>query len=138
MNGWQRADELRIVDADVVDALERHWEDGWNGEDTDLIVAPFAPDVVFSSPFVSRITGDRSVSTIAGLDAVRAYVSDSFVRATPGIRYTLDSSYAGTDSVVLLYTVHHPTLGDRPGADTMRLDAEHRVVEWRCHYPFDR
>ena len=61
----------------------------------------------------------------------------SFVRATPGIRYTLDASYAGTDSVVLVYTVHHPDGTDRPGADTMRLDANGQVVEWRCHYPFD-
>jgi hypothetical protein len=135
---WQRAEGLRVVEAAVVEALERHWEDGWNGEDVDLIVAPFAPDVVFSSPFVSRLSDDHADATIVGLDAVRRYAAESFTRATPGIRYTLDASYAGTDSVVLLYTVHHPTLGPRAGADTMRLDAEGRVIEWRCHYPFDR
>jgi hypothetical protein len=135
---WQRAEGLRVVDAAVVEALERHWEEGWNREDVDLIVAPFASDVVFSSPFVSRLSDDHADATIVGLDAVRQYVAESFTRATPGIRYTLDGSYAGTDSVVLLYTVHHPTLGARAGADTMRLDTVGRVAEWRCHYPFDR
>jgi hypothetical protein len=134
---WQRAEGLRAVDPSVVERLERHWEDGWNGEDVDLIVAPFAPDVVFSSPFVSRLSDDHADATIVGFDAVRGYVVESFTRATPGIRYTLDGSFAGTDSVVLLYTVHHPTLGDRAGADTMRLDDDGRVVEWRCHYPFE-
>jgi hypothetical protein len=126
-----------VVGAAAVEALSRHWEDGWNGEDVDLITAPFASDVVFSSPFVSRLADDHADATITGYDAVRRYVAESFTRATPGIRYTLDAAYEGTDGVVLLYTVHHPTLGDRGGADTMRLDAEGKVVEWRCHYPFE-
>jgi hypothetical protein len=120
-----------------VEELSRHWEDGWNGEDVDLITAPFAPGVVFSSPFVSRLSNGHPDATIVGFDAVRRYVAESFTRATPGIRYTLDAAYAGTDGVVLLYTVHHPTHGDRSGADTMRLDTDGRVVEWRCHYPFE-
>jgi hypothetical protein len=126
---------VAAVDDATVEAMRRHWEDGWNGEDVDAVVAPFAAGIRFSSPFVPRITGDPSVTEIVGFDAVRQYVADSFVRATPGIRYSVDGTYAGTDTVVLRYTVHHPT-GDKPGLDTMRLDAEGKVVEWRCHYPF--
>jgi ketosteroid isomerase-like protein len=133
---WERTDGITALDAATVEALERHWEDGWNGEDVDVIVEPFAADIVFSSPFVSRLTGDPSITTIEGYDAVRRYVADSFVRASPGIRYTLDASHAGTDSVVLVYTVHRPDGTDKPGADLMRLDGDGKVVEWRCHYPF--
>jgi hypothetical protein len=133
---WERTADLSVVDAATVRALGKHWEEGWNGEDVDTIVAPFAVDVLFSSPYVSRISGDRSLSTIQGLSAVRQYVTDSFVRATRNIKYTLDASYAGTDTVVLCYTVHHPTLGERRGIDTMRLGADGKVVEWRCQYPF--
>lgn len=136
-NNWKRTADLRVVDASTVETLRQHWEDGWNREDVDTIVAPFAADIVFSSPFVSRITGDSSLSTIRGLPAVRQYVADSFVRATRGIRYTADASYAGTDTVVLRYTVHHPTGGDRSGVDTMRLGADGKVVEWRCQYAFE-
>jgi hypothetical protein len=132
---WSR-DGVAAVDDATVEAMRRHWEEGWNGEDVDTIVAPFAADITFRSPFVPRITGDPAVTQIVGFDAVRQYVADSFVRATPGIRYSVDGTYAGTDTVVLRYTVHHPTGGDKPGLDTMRLDAEGKVVEWRCHYPF--
>ena len=137
MTTWERAEGVRAVDAATVERLGRHWEDGWNGEDVEVIVAPFAADVVFSSPFVPRITGDPAITAVEGYDAVRQYVADSFTRATPGIRYTLDASYACADSVVLLYTVHHPRLGDRPGADYLRLDAAGDVTEWGSHYPFD-
>lgn len=131
---WERTPDLTVVDAATVARLGKHWEDGWNSEDVDTIMAPFAEDVLFSSPYISRQLGDRS--TLRGLAAVRQYVVDSFARATRGIKYTLDASYAGTDSVVLCYTVHHPTLGKRTGTDTMRLNPDGKIVEWRCHYPY--
>jgi hypothetical protein len=134
---WQRQDDLRIVDASTVRSLAKHWEDGWNREDVATIVAPFAEDILFSSPYVARIRGDGGDSTLRGLASVRQYVADSLVRVTPGIKYTLDASYSGTDTVVLCYTVHHPTLGERSGIDTMRLDGRGRVAEWRCQYPFE-
>jgi hypothetical protein len=136
-NRWKRTPDLRVIDAGTVEVLSKHWEDGWNREDVETIVAPFDRDILFSSPFVPRITGDPSLATIRGFDAMRQYVADSFVRATRGIRYTLDASYAGTDTVVLRYTVHHPTGGERSGVDTMRLGANGKVVEWRCQYVFE-
>ena len=133
---WERGPGLRVVDAATVEMLRRHWEEGWNSNDADLVVEPFADDVVFSSPFVPRILGDPDTWEVRGLDAVRQYVADSFVRATQGIRYRCDRADAGTDGVVLSYTVLHPA-GERPGVDLMRLGPDGKVVEWRCHYPFD-
>jgi ketosteroid isomerase-like protein len=133
---WERLPELQVVDAATVARLGKHWEDGWNSEDVDTIVAPFADDVLFSSPYISRILGDRSLSALRGLAAVKQYVADSFARATRGIKYTLDASYAGTDTVVLCYTVHHPKLGKLTGIDSMRLGPDGKVVEWRCQYPY--
>jgi hypothetical protein len=125
-----------MVDTSVVAALARHWEDGWNGLDLDLIMEPFGPDVVFSSPFVPRQLGDPSKTTIEGFDAVRSYVADALQRSGD-VRYTLDGAYGGTDSVILVYTCHLPGGSDQPGADIMRIDAEGKVVEWRCHYASD-
>jgi ketosteroid isomerase-like protein len=133
---WERSAGLHVVDAAVVAALGRHWEDGWNRADVAMIVAPFHPEVVFSSPFAARFGDDPSTATIRGLEAVRKYVADSFERATHGITYTLDAAYAGTDAVVLTYTVHHPKAGDRSGVDTMLLGPDGKVIEWRCHYAF--
>ena len=125
-----------MLDDSTVRALQRHWEDGWNQGDLDTIMAPFAEDVVFSSPFVTRVTGDESRATIEGRDALRAYVADALRRA-PGIRYTLDATYVGTDGVVLAYTCHRPDGADKAGVDSMRIDAAGDVVEWRCHYTAD-
>lgn len=124
-----------MIDESTLHELVRHWDEGWNGYDLDTIMAPFAPDVVFSSPFVARVTGDAEKATIEGYDALRSYIADSLERV-PGIRYTVDASYAGTDSIVFAYTCHLPDGTSQGGSDSMRVDADGRVVEWRCHYPF--
>lgn len=122
-----------MVDDALAQELSRHWYDGWNGYDLETIMSPYADDVVFSSPFVERVSGDPAKTTITGYDAVRDYVETS-LRRVPGIRYTLDATFVGTDSVVLLYTVHLPDGSDKTGCDLMRVNAHGKVVEWRCHY----
>ncbi|HKY15529.1 MAG TPA: nuclear transport factor 2 family protein [Microthrixaceae bacterium] len=118
----------------TVDALRRHWDDGWNRGDVDTIMEPFANDVVFSSPYIPVVGGDPDRTTIVGRDALRTYVAGALVRS-PGIRYTVDATYVGTDSVVLVYRCHYPDgRPDLAGVDSMRVDAQGLIVEWRCHY----
>jgi hypothetical protein len=124
-----------ISDAVVAD-LARHWEQGWNGPDLEVIMAPFATDVVFSSPFMKALTGDPARPAIEGVDALRQYISDALARSGD-VRYTLHQALAGTDTVILVYTCHLPGGVDKPGADVMRVDADGKVVEWRCHYATD-
>jgi hypothetical protein len=126
---------IHMIDQAMADELRRQWDEGWNGCDVDTIMAPFAPDVVFRSPFVGRMTDEPGQATIEGYDALRSYVAGALERA-PGIRYTVDASYAGTDSIVLVYTVHRPDGTDQAGADSLRLGPDGKVVEWRCHYSF--
>ncbi len=125
-----------MLDDATVEDLRRHWDEGWNAGDLATIMAPFATGVVFSSPFVPRLTGDQAKMTIDGYDALRSYV-DYALRRAPGIRYTLDATYAGTDTVVLVYTCRAPDGTVRHGADSMRVGAAGKVVEWRCHYSHD-
>jgi SnoaL-like domain len=124
-----------MLDDATVRELAHCWHEGWNKGDLETIMAPFAADVVFSSPYVPRFTGDPQRTTIEGAAPLREYLAAALVR-TPGIRYTLDATYAGTDAVVLVYVCHYPDPDrpDKPGADAMRVDAAGRVVEWRCHY----
>jgi hypothetical protein len=121
------------VDDATVQRLQQHWLDGWNGEDVDTIMAPYADDVVFASPFVTRVSGDPTRASIVGAAALRDYV-DRALRRTPGIRYTLDDTFVGTDSLVLLYTCRLPDGATKRGADSMRLNARGQIVDWRCHY----
>jgi ketosteroid isomerase-like protein len=122
-----------MIDEAKLEELRRHWDEGWNGEDLDTIMAPFAADVVFSSPYVSRFTGDPETTTIEGATALREYLAQALAR-TPGIRYSLQDVYAGTDAVVLVYSCVTPDGTHRLGADSMRVDGDGKVVEWRCHY----
>jgi SnoaL-like protein len=128
---------VRAVLADhVVADLVRHWDDGWNRGDVDVIMAPFAREVVFTSPGIAKITGDAARRSIEGADALRDYVVDAVARAGD-VRYTVERALTGTDTMVLVYTCHLPDGSARPGADLMRVDAAGRVVEWRCHYATD-
>jgi hypothetical protein len=125
-----------MLDDAIVQDLQRHWDEGWNSGDLATIMASFADDVVFSSPFVPTLTGDPAKTTIDGYDALSSYVDHALGRA-PGIRYTLDATYAGTDAIVLAYTCRSPDGTVRRGADSMRVGVAGKVVEWRCHYSRD-
>jgi len=122
-----------LLEDETVDALKRHWEDGWNNGDVDMIMAPFAKDVVFSSPGIALMTGDPSKTTIEGADALRAYIEGA-LKHTRDVRYTLRATYVGTDSVILAYDCGVPNGRQKTGADSMRVDDQGKVVEWRCHY----
>ena len=56
-----------MLDEAAADELRRHWDEGWNGYDLDTIMAPFAADVVFTSPFVPKRTGDPDADGDRGL-----------------------------------------------------------------------
>jgi ketosteroid isomerase-like protein len=128
-----RGGSLRRLDDASVELLERHWTDGWNRRDVDTIMAPFAADVVFSSPGIALMTGDPSRTTIEGSDALRAYIEEA-LRRSPPIRYALRSTYVGVDGIVIVYSCELPNGTDKPGADSMRVGRDGKVVEWRCHY----
>jgi hypothetical protein len=125
-----------VVPDEVVAAIARHWDAGWNGRDVDVIMSPFADAVVFSSPGVAKITGDADRRTVDGKPALREYCVEALRRAGD-VRYTLHEALAGVATVVLVYTCHLPDGSDRPGADLLRVDADGKVVEWACHYATD-
>jgi hypothetical protein len=124
----------RTLDDATVQILVRHWEDGWNRGDVDTIMAPFADDVVFSSPGIAMMTGDSARTTIEGGEALRSYIEVALARSPAGLRYTLQSTRVGTDSIVFNYACDLPDGTRTVGADSMRVDREGKVVEWRCHY----
>jgi hypothetical protein len=125
-----------MLSVETAGELRRHWEDGWNGRDADVIMAPFAEEVVFSSPAIPKFTGEEDQATVAGTGALRAYVVEA-LRRSGDVRYSVDDLFIGAETVVLVYTCHFPDGTTRPGSDLMRVDDDGRVVEWRCHYATD-
>jgi hypothetical protein len=124
-----------MIDDETVARLRHHWDDGWNRGDVDVIMAPFAPEIVFTSPFVEKLT-DPPVAAIEGADALRAYVEHALAR-TPGIRYEVHGAYAGVDTVLLVYTCFLPNDTIKHGADTMHVGDDGQVTGWHCHYSVD-
>ncbi|MCK9931784.1 nuclear transport factor 2 family protein [Frankia sp. Mgl5] len=125
-----------MLDDGIVTALQRHWEDGFNGYDVDVVMGAVAQDVVFSSPFVPRLTGDPRKVTIEGYAPFREYIADS-MRRVPDIRYSVDAAYVSTQTVIFVYSCHFSDGQVRTGADSIRVDDEGKIVEWRCHYTFE-
>jgi hypothetical protein len=82
------------------------------------------------------VSGDPAKTSIEGADALRDYVARALER-TPGIRYTIEGTYVGADAVVLVYTCYLPNGSIKKGSDIIRVDAEGKIVEWRCHYSAD-
>ncbi|OAA26732.1 SnoaL-like domain-containing protein [Frankia sp. EI5c] len=123
-----------MIEEQAVAALRRHWEDGFNQYDVDLVLGPVDRDIVFNSPFVQRRTGDPDKATIVGYDDFRDYIDDSMRRA-PGIRYSIESSFVSTETIVFVYTCHFSDGRTAKGVDSIRVNKEGRIVEWRCHYP---
>src|SRR3954452_25169159 len=125
-----------MLDPTTVTRLEQHWLEGWNGEDVDVIMAPYASDVVFTSPFIGPVSDDPDRASIRGREALRDYV-DRALKRTPGIRYTLDGTFVGADAVVLLYSCRLPDGSVKRGADSMRVNGDGQIVDWKCHYSAD-
>ena len=123
----------RMLDGATVEMLARHWEQGWNRGDVEMIMAPFAPGIIFSSPGISLMTGDPAKTTIEGEDELRTYLTAALGR-TPDVHYKLHATHVGTDSVILVYECGLPGGKQKTGADLMRVDQHGRVIEWRCHY----
>ncbi len=122
-----------MLDSAIVDKLVTHWYDGWNKQDIDIVMAPFAENVVFGSAGVAKMSGESGRDTIEGLDAVRAYMADSLQR-TVGVTYTHDATYVGTDGVVIVWTCYFPGGSTLSGADNMRVDPSGQVYDWRSYY----
>lgn len=124
-----------MIDAAAAKVLAEHWDAGWNDADLERIMAPFRGDVVFTSPFVGRVGGDPTRTSVEGAAALREYC-DAALQRTPGITYRIDAVHLGTDTLVLDYTVSFPDgRPDTTGADLMRIDDDGLVYEWRSHYP---
>ena len=109
-------------------ALARHWIEAWNDHDLERILAHYAHDVVFSSPFVQKIGASPS-GTIVGTNALRAYFTAALA-TYPTLTFRLHAVFRGVESVTLLYESVNGVLA----AETMLLDQRHQVSRVLAQY----
>src|SRR4051812_2740675 len=85
-------------------AFAGEWIAAWNAHDVERVLAHWADDCVFTSPFVTRVTGDPT-GTVNGKAALRAYWTRA-ITAFPGLHFELTHVFVGQRSLVLGYRNH--------------------------------
>lgn len=96
-------------------AFSVRWRETCNSHDLDCIAALYGETVIFKSPRVRTISGERS-GTLHGREAVRDYWRKILERR-PDLTFAVERIFAGVDSLALEYRV-----GDLRGIEFMTLD----------------
>jgi hypothetical protein len=82
--------------------LAQAWIDAWNRHDLDAILRHYAPDVEFTSPFVSALSGEQRPAPSMGREALTAYFRKG-LQAYPDLHFELIRTLIGVDSLLLYY-----------------------------------
>jgi len=117
-----------MLTAEVATHVTDEWFAAWNAHDLEAILAHYADDVEFVSPFVAVLNDDPS-GVIHGKEALRAYFARALERF-PDLRFEPLDALVGVDSVTLYYV----SVGRRLAAEVMTLDPDGLVVRVLAHY----
>jgi ketosteroid isomerase-like protein len=117
-----------MISHEHADRFATEWVAAWNAHDLDAIVAHYAEDVSFVSPFVAALTGEES-ARIEGRAALREYFRLG-LEAYPDLHFDLFTALPGASSIAL----HYRSVGGRLAIETMELDADGLVVRAAAHY----
>ncbi len=94
----------------------------WNARDVDSIMALYAEDIEFSSPYIAAL-GFSPDGVIAGKVMLRAYVERALDRS-PALTFTPEAVLVGARGHALLYRNHR---GERV-AEVHELDSSGLIV----------
>ncbi len=117
-----------MITHEQADRFATEWIGAWNAHDLEAIVAHYAEDVDFVSPFVAALTGEAS-ARIEGRTALREYFRRG-LDAFPELHFELYTALPGASSIAL----HYRSVGGRLAIETMELDASGLVVRAAAHY----
>ena len=109
-------------------AFARRWIEAWNDRNVERILAHYADDVVFSSPFVQQMGASPS-GTIAGVAALRAYFTTALARY-PTLTFRLHAVFGGIDGVTLLYE----SVNGRLAAETLIMNPRRQISRVVAQY----
>ena len=117
-----------MISHEQADRFATEWVGAWNAHDLDAIVAHYAEDVIFVSPFVAALTGEES-ARIEGRAGLREYFGRG-LEAFPELHFELYTALPGVSSIAL----HYRSVGGRLAIETMEVDADGLVVRAAAHY----
>jgi ketosteroid isomerase-like protein len=108
--------------------LAEEWYAAWNEHDLDRIVTHYSDDVVFTSPFVAKLSGDPQ-GRLVGKAALRQYFAVALERF-PDLEFKPIALLTGVDSMVL----HYVSVEDKLAAELMVLGEDGLVHKVLAHY----
>lgn len=104
------------------------WIDDWNRHDLDAVLAHYADDVEFTSPFAIELTG-RADGTLRGIEELRAYF-DRALAAFPDLRFESLRVARGVASITLCYR----SVRELDAAEVMFLNEDGKISRVLAHY----
>jgi mannose-6-phosphate isomerase-like protein (cupin superfamily) len=104
------------------------WLAAWNAHDLEHILAHYADDVEFSSPFVAKLSGDAG-GVLRGKAALRDYFGRGLA-AYPALKFEFIRLYPGVRSCVLEYR----SVDGLRAAEVMEFDTAGKVCRVQAHY----
>jgi len=108
--------------------LAQEWITAWNRHDMEAILAHYADEIEFTSPFVPKLAGIES-GTLVGKSALRDYFRQG-LEAYPDLRFELMQVLVGVRSVTLLYR----SVNNLDAAEVLTLNNLARIVRAEVHY----
>ena len=105
-----------MLDARQVQHFAQDWIEAWNARDLERIVAHYADDVTFVTPFAVALLGDPS-GTVRGKAALRDYFAKGLERY-PDLAFELRQVLTGVSCVTLYYR----SVRDLMAAETFEFD----------------
>lgn len=106
---------------------ERYYA-AWNSGDLDKILALYADDIEFSSPYIAAL-GFTPDGVLHGKEMLRLYFEKAMERA-PGLTFSPEALFVGTRGHTLLYRNHR---GERV-AENHEIDALGLIVRAEATY----
>lgn len=104
------------------------WLSDWNRHDLDAIMAHYADDVVFSSPFIVKLMG-VSDGTLQGKAALRDYFANGLV-AFPDLHFAFIQLLVGVNSLALFYH----SVNNLQAVEIMRINEQGFISQVMAHY----
>jgi len=109
-------------------ALAATWYAAWNARDLDAIMALYAEDIEFSSPYIAALAYAAD-GVIVGKEMLRDYFETALARA-PALTFTPESLCVGARGHTLIYRNHR---GER-AAEHHEIDALGLIVRADATY----
>lgn len=93
-----------MIDPKWAQQFAADWITAWNAHDLDAILSHYANDVVFHSPRIATVMGEK-MDFVAGKPALARYWGKALASAKD-LHFTFDRLYIGSDSLTIAYRNH--------------------------------